>query len=228
MAQQQQQKKLKKSYSALIEEIRSVMSKTAAVYIPELCTALAVEDPHLSNKEIKDRIYLDLNGIWEESTIEKSFPSWIHNPGKVATAKKAWETKNAKKSSSVEKIITELNKVDLPEPRLPEIRYEHEELDFEGGRLATYGEKGKTISQLKGNITYHTARLFEALTESDHLPFDSEDLTVDYIKPTRQFRKSLVLELDEQGRKTVWNALGAVEAAIQDTLDILEDEMKKS
>ena len=80
---------------------------------------------------------------------------------------------------------------------------------------------------MKGSITYYAAGLFKALTEATHMPHDSEDLTVDYIKPSRQFRKSLVLELDEQSRTSVWNYLGSTDAALQDMLDLLEDEMKK-
>jgi hypothetical protein len=181
--------------------------------------------------------YSDDN-IWSDRTIRINFPDWLRDPilqvNKVEALRMANEAKMHKKTciterekQKLEDIATKLpDSVILPKPKEPS--YEGDDLDLEGGqRFTALGEKGKTASYMKGNITYHSARLFEALTEIDHLPYKDEDLTVEYIKPTRDYRKNLILELDEQSRKTVWNSLGSVEAAIQDMLDLLEEEMKK-
>lgn len=179
------------------------------------------------------------DNIWSDRTIERWFPDWLRDPVKQTDSHqeklaRMRETKLNKKlclnqaqKEKLDDIATKLPDNVIPPPP-SEPSYEGEELDLEGGqRFTALGEKGKTPSYMKGNITYHSARLFEALTEIDHLPYKDEDLIVEYIKPTRQYRKSLILELDEQSRKTVWNSLGSVEAVIQDMLDLLEEEMKK-
>jgi hypothetical protein len=225
--QEQKQKAKRKSYQEILDDVRAIFSKTAAVYIPEMCRALKEEQPGYTNSDIQRKIEIDLRDINTPLTIYTFLPPWMRDDKRSQQAAKAWETKNQKKIDAVRKNLTELKEIDLAEPPKEKESYEGEDLDLEGGRLATYGEKGRSISGMKGNITYHGARLFEALTESDHLPYNDEDLIVDYIKPSREHRKSFVLELDEQGRKTVWNCLGAVQAAVEEMLDLLEEEMKK-
>lgn len=226
--QEQKKKKLKKSYAELLEEFMSTKKRIAVVYIPLLCEALKDENPDMKYTDIKDKIVYDAEQQgWDKQYILRCLPSWlVEDDPRHKLAVKNWEKRHANQIKESYKKF-DLYTKQTPEPPEPKESYEHEDLDLEGGRLAIYGEKGKLISQQKGDITYHTARLFEALTEIDHLPHKDEDLILDYVKPTRQYRKSLILELDEQSRKTVWNALGAVEAVIQDTLDLLEEEQKK-
>lgn len=201
-----------------------------------------------ARENIRDKIYEDWSSehgkysednIWLDVSINHWFPDWLRNPIRQTESAKERQERMREASllkrisistaqkQKLEDVATKLPDTVIP-PKPKDQSYEGEELDLEGGqRFTALGEKGKTASHMKGNITYHSARLFEALTEIDHLPYKDEDLIVEYIKPTRQYRKSLILELDEQSRKTVWNSLGSVEAVIQDMLDLLEEEMKK-
>ena len=55
--------------------------------------------------------------------------------------------------------------------------------------IAPYGETGKSTMELTGDISEHAYKLFEALTNNNSPPNESDDLPVDYIKPSRECRK---------------------------------------
>jgi hypothetical protein len=226
--QEVRKKKLSKSYGELLGELKDLFQKTAAVYVPELCVALAVEHTDWSNREIQDKIYLDLDGIWAKSTITESFPSWIHKPGKVAGGKKAWETRNARKLAETKKIFVSLEKVDLPPPPATSPAKDDDE-EFEiseemDAKLADmgmgrFGSQGKTLHGVLGDINLGLARAFKALTESKYMPTEDSDLIVDYIKPSREFRKSLAIELDDRRRTTLHNWLHYVTVVAEDMIE---------
>jgi hypothetical protein len=229
--QEVRKKKLSKSYDELLGELKDLFQKTAAVYVRELCEALAVEHLDWSNREIEDKIYLDVEGMWAKSTIKVSFPSWIHKPGRVAGAKKAWETRNARKLADTKKIFMSLEKVDLPAPPASSPAKDDNEFEISeemDAKLADmgmgrFGSQGKTLHGVLGDINLGLARTFKALTESKYMPTEDSDLIVDYIKPSREFRKSLAMELDDRRRTTLHNWLHYVTVVAEDMLEQIKE-----
>jgi hypothetical protein len=226
--EQIQKKKLKKSYAQLLEEAKGIMSKTAAVYIPELCEALKSEQPELSNTEIKQQIELDLEGIWKPTTILTSLPSWIHDQKKVQASKLGWERQNTRKVIAAKKIIADLEKINLPEANIKQPdRTEEVDQEMHELGIAKFGDSDKSIRELKGRIYQSATDLFEALTDKETPPDESDDLIVDYIKPTREFRRSLILELDEGDRTLIHNKLHYASVAIEDMIKIISEVKDK-
>jgi hypothetical protein len=223
--EQQQKKKIKKTYDERSQEIRLEMRRTIGkfgyIYIPELCELLKEQEPNLTNQEIKDRIESDWGDVWEISSIRQYFPSSLHDQIRVKQAKKAWETKNARKLNSVKTVFTELDNIVLS-PAPPEI---DEEFDVERHRLglAEYGNTGKTVFELTGDISEHAYDLFAALTNIKSPPNPSDDLLVDYIRPSREFRKGLMLEVDESTRTEIHNALHYASVALKDMIEIIRE-----
>jgi len=228
MQKQKQKQKAEKSYEERSQEIRlelrRAIGKYGFVYIPELCELLKKEGK--TNSEIQEKVTADWSDIWEASSIYEYLPSWVHDQAQVAKIKKGWETRNANKLKASKTVFDEQAKIEIQEPKLPQP--EEQEWDENlPSKFREIGQKGKTVLGQLGAINGGMQELFKALTESEHLPYDNEDLIVDYIKKTRDFRKNLILELDENDRKRLHNRLNAVEAVVQDTLDLLEKELKK-
>jgi hypothetical protein len=222
---QEQKSKGKKSYDELLADMRAVWSNTGIVFIPKLCDALKEERPEFSNKQIEEKIYLDCEGIWVRSYIHACLPSWIHNQKKVIATKKQWEKRYANAIKVADKISANLAQVQIPESKMPEPEND-ESVDQEMHELglAKFGETDKSIRELKGEISHYTAMLFKALTLKDIPRGDSEDLMVEYIKPSREFRRSLVLELDETDKTIIHNWLHYVSLAIEDMIEIMREK----
>lgn len=221
----QQKKKAKKTYQQLLDEVKSMMSNTAAIFIPQLCEALKEERPELTNEEIQADIYRDCHGIWEDSTIYKSFPSWIYDQGAVKRSKKGWETRYANELRSAEKLSAQLTRIHIPEPKL-ETKIQDTDIELEDAELTKYGDKGKTLLTKYGDITRPIAELFSGLTEHEYMPHVDEDVILDHIKPTREYRRGIVLELDEEKRTTLHNWLAWVDLAIHDMLALIQEADK--
>src|SRR5215510_3202291 len=237
MQQQKQQQKPKKTREQVKEEFRKALHLVIKTFVDELAIAIRDENPIWFGREnlegsvkeeIRESIFADCSEFdLNTGTIRNAFPSWLQSEKRREMNVRAWERKNAAKLQNMNQKFIELTKIDLPEPPKPKEDTEGEGWDLEGGRTVTYGEKEKSYSTMKGTITLRCAQLFEALTEINHLPFGRDDLENDYIKPSRDYRKTIVLESDDQSRTTLWNCLGAVDSVIQDMLELLEKEMKK-
>jgi hypothetical protein len=228
MTMQEQKKKLKKSYDERLHEIKLQMRKTVGelgyLFIPELCELLKEEHSEYTNQQIQQQVTDDCCDIWETSSIYKYLPSWIHNQKQVEAAKKRWETKNADKLKNLRNVSKIFDKVDLPEANIQQPD-RGEELDQEMHELglAKFGETKKSLRELKGRIYESADYIFKALTDKDSPPDESDDLMVDYIKPTREFRRSLILELDEGDRTLIYNKLHYASVAIEDMLNIIKE-----
>jgi hypothetical protein len=240
-------KKLSKSYAQLLGELRDLVRKTGTVYVPQLCEALAVENPLMSNIEVRNRVHLDLEGIWTRGSIETFFPSWVLRPGSVAGAKKGWETRNARKLQTLKKISETFEKVELPPPpAMPTPRQaasditgeEFEEIEETGiseemdSKLAEigmgrFGSQGKTLYSVLAEINGGLARVFKGLTEAKVMPTVEDDLLVDFIRPTREFRKSLALELDSRHRTTLHNWCHYASVVIEDMIEQIKAAEEK-
>jgi hypothetical protein len=75
-------------------------------------------------------------------------------------------------------------------------------------------------------IIYRTRELIKALTNRKYTP--TQDVLFDLIRPTREFRKGLYLELNETERAYLWNYLGMVYYVIDDMIDIMDELEKKN
>lgn len=145
---------------------------------------------------------------------------------------KNWETRHAKalKSSaeSADKLRQDMKDIPIP-PEPKPIKDKEEQTDEEfnqtmqGLGVAPYGETGKSTMELTGAISEHAYKLFAALTNNDSPPNESDDLLVDYIKRSREFRKGLMLEVDKDRRTAIHNALHYVSVAIDDMIEIIND-----
>jgi hypothetical protein len=75
-------------------------------------------------------------------------------------------------------------------------------------------------------IIYRARELIKALTNRKYTP--TQDVLFDLIRPTREFRKGLYLELNETERAYLWNYLGMVYYVIDDMIDIMDELEKKN
>jgi len=205
MTMQEQKQKSKKSYSELLADIKKIFSQTAAVYIPQLCEALKEEQPDYTNGEIQRTIERDLEGINTPLTIYQYLPTWMRDEKASQGSYKSWETRNANKLKKAKENFALITSNPIAEP--PAQKEEDEDIEFGDKELMTFGKEGKTILRQVGDVTHGCGVLFEALTGIDHLPHNDEDLTLDYVKPTRDKRKSIIEESDEAMHKTLWNSL---------------------
>ena len=66
----------------------------------------------------------------------------------------------------------------------------------------------------------------KALTQKD-IPHLVDDLVLDYLKPSREFRSGVFYEVDNNMRVSLYNVLTYVRDAIDDTLQLLDKSIEK-
>ena len=81
---------------------------------------------------------------------------------------------------------------------------------------------------MTGAISESAYKLFAVLTNNKSPPNDTDDLIVDYIKPSREFRRGLMLEVGEDRRIAIHNALHYASVAIEDMIEIIDEIDKKT
>lgn len=219
--QREKRKGNKKSYDEIKTEFLDAKSKVGYKYIPWMCEALKEENPEWTNQEIQGKIYFDLDGEFVHTYIRDKLPSWVHDDKAVKRVKKAWETRNASKLDASIKKIEELSKIDIPVPHLfSEDLGEGEELGEP--LLESYGGRSENLLTLYSNIKQPCQDLFRALTNKE-LPGLYEDIILDYIKPSREFRKGIIYDIDESMRVGLYNALTQTDHAIHDMLKVIDE-----
>jgi putative lipoic acid-binding regulatory protein len=223
----QQAKAIGKSSEELIEEARSVVIKSAAAYVPLISKAISEENPNFQLMEIHREVFKRCGDIWKKHTIEQNWGDFARTYEKTGKYKGIAATKKAEQTEQISRVFEK-----IPEPKgrkEEEFTPVSEEVDAEMHELGIgkFGNTGKSLRELKGDILGRSADLFEALTQK-HIPYDdNEDLLVDYIKPTREFRRGLILELDETDRTSVHNWLHYTSVAIEDMLEIIKEAEEK-
>lgn len=241
-----------KNYDAVANKIKKLLSATAQTFIPELCQALKddwfptmPEKDLQNNKGIRDAmrdkivnewscdtIYKrEEDNIWKESTILHFLPKWLRHPSEKYTMEAAREAKFRKKILISE---TEKKKIDQIAEELPQdvIIEEEESTGLSDETMhelgvAPYGETGKSTRDLTGDISLHAYKLFAALTNNTSPPNTSDDLLVDYIRPSREFRRGLMLEVGSNRRAAIHNALHYASVAIEDMIEIIDEIDRK-
>ena len=232
--EQEQKKKLRKSYAQLLDECESTQDKLAMVYVPQFCQALRDENPNMTNDEIRGKVFIDCRtrfgwGGKTGSTIYHNFPSWLieDNPNHKRVVKN-WETRHANmlKSSAVtaEKLAEKLN--DIPLPPEPKIDEEFEQT-MQEMHVIEYAETGKSLRELTGAISKSGYDLIEALSNNGRPPTSFSDFMNDYIKKSREFRRGVMMEVDESRRAQLHNILAMAVDIAEDTIEIINEVDKK-
>ena len=109
--------KVTQEYNKLLETAKSVMVKTAATYVPELCALLRDANPNLSNHEIRKQVQDDCYGIWAWDTVTKYWPEWIKDPTKVMMAKERFaKQRQLKQINDTFRAIPKTEPEDFDEP----------------------------------------------------------------------------------------------------------------
>lgn len=177
------------------------------------------------------------DNIWNNATIKVSLPDFLKNPAKQTESHleklaRMREEKLKKKFSlsqpqkdKVKQLAEELpDSVIVPEEEEeePKNKWLTDEVLHELG-AAPYGETGRSTSALTGDISEHAYKLFAALTNNKNPPTSSDDLLVDYIRPSREFRHGLMLEVDHRRRVEIHNVLHYVSVALEDMIDIIKE-----
>ena len=245
-----------KKYDKVTQKIRKLLGATAQTFIPELAQALkddwfptmpheelqqnkgirdAIRDKILNDWSYDSRLSYSKDNVWNDATINHFLPKWLKNPSEKYTMESAREAKIRKKiliseheKKKIEQIAEDLpDTVIVPEEEESEEDKEKWNETMQELGVAEYGETGKSTRDLTGAISLHAYKLFAALTNIKNPPTSSDDLLVDYIRPSREFRKGLMLEVDARRRASIHNALHYVSVALEDMIETI-NEIDKS
>ena len=83
-------------------------------------------------------------------------------------------------------------------------------------------EKEKTVSDTEKQINTAARKLFRALCNDKDLPREGDDLLVDYIFPTREYRLGLAMELNETQRINAHNKAHFAIELLEDWIEQLD------
>lgn len=220
MSIQEQKKKTKKTYAQLAEEVRSLIGKQAVLYIPELAYALVNEG--YSNKDARDRIIDDFGNDrpWADSTIYHTFPKELRDP-QEKKGRTSFAVSANRREEALQEIKQGLKSIPVPRQVEPEIESEPEGQIIGWAESQKLGDSEKTTLSKMGDLRDACRQLWKALTDKEVMPHRHEDLVVDHIKPTREYRK-FVYELDDVQRQDLSEWLHYLTVAIDDMQEILE------
>lgn len=229
-----QKQKSTKSYAELLEEFANTKKRIAVIYIPLLCEAMRNENPDMSYMEIKEKVVGDaVEQGWNEPYIVRCLPSWIiaADPNRDYHRErvlKSWESRNKNKLKLLHQKAELINR-EISEP--PEAKQEpgysisEEKMDDLG--FTGYGEKGKTMFSILQEIKGGAEECFRGLCDDKTMPYADEDLLVDYIKPTREYRLNIALELNKSDRADLHNVMHNLIEAAEDMIEQIEKADKK-
>lgn len=230
--QQQLKKKTRKSYAQLLDECESMQNKVAVVYVPQFCEALRDENPNMTHDEIRDQVFIDCRnrfgwGGKTGSTIYHNFPSWLveDNP-EHQKAVKRWEFRQSYKNISLAESANEKLKQIHEPPKPKEEPDEEFEYKMQEAQVSEYGDTGKSIRELTGAISKAGYDLIEALS-NNRPPNERTDFINDYIKKSREFRRGVILEVDENRRAELHNILSMAVEIAEDTIEIIDEVDKR-
>ena len=99
----QRRKRNKNEHVQRLAALLKASCQNAYEYIPKMCNALRKENPHISNRDVRDRIKKDCKDAGlATSTITHNIPLEFKNPNKVKAGKKSAEEKKKKKKILVQ------------------------------------------------------------------------------------------------------------------------------
>jgi len=240
-----------KHYDEVATNVRKLLAASGQTFVPQLCDALRQDwAPELSDEKIKlfpkfqniirEKIYDEWSkergysedNVWKQSSINVWFPPWLRNTNRQEGSMDVLkEARNRKKILLDEREKQRLTQMATNLPKtviIPQTKPEpisDEKLHDLG--LGSYGDSHKTVNRIRNEIHEGIRLLFKALCDDKDLPNDGEDLLVDYIKPTREYRLGLAMEFDEAQRTNMHNKLHQVSEAIEDMIEQLDKADKK-
>lgn len=106
------------------------------------------------------------------------------------------------------------------EERLADMKA-RQQLELESRKFATFTKRNERL------INEHTARLCFNLSNIWHIPESTDDIEVDYIRKSREFRTMLVSELTPVSRKGIYTRLNYLSALVEETISFIENVDKK-
>lgn len=187
------------------------------------------------------------DGIWTEVTFRGYWPDWLRNPTQQAAAElnipKANQAKLEKKISSFNaEAQTQRKSLERIADNLPELpptihqltqehysNYQYREED-EPTEFQSLGGKQTILGQY-GEINKPAQDLIRGLSMRNKMPGIEDDLIVDHIKPTREARRSFVLEVMNSNFLSIngiQRHLAWCQAFVDDMLEIIEEETAKA
>ncbi|HEX7178371.1 MAG TPA: hypothetical protein VF220_01510 [Nitrososphaeraceae archaeon] len=194
--------------------------------------------------KIRDKVFSEWSNErgndtpWGERAIRLWLADFVKNPDKQTDEwhnkliDAAAESRIARKSAIDEREKQKLDKIadSLPNSVIlpPEREQESEsgltpEVAQELG-VSKYGDTGKSRNQLMGAISESGYKLIAALSNNSSPPISEEDdMMVDYIRPSKEFRKGLFLEADKRKRVEMHNLLHNVILIAENTIEIINE-----
>ena len=132
------------------------------------------------------------------------------------------------KQKYIDTVLDEFEK--YPEDNINVIIEEVESGIRSGGHARDYtgtrGSKGIDYHHYELQITEHTAELAHYLSNIFYMPKPTDDVQVDFIMKSREFRKTLVSELEPRIRTSMYNDLNYLSGLIEETMDEIKEQDK--
>jgi hypothetical protein len=227
-----QKQKPRKTREQVKEEFKNAIKRTYGVFVRELAEAIRDENPLWIGREnlesnvkdeIRELVYSDCEELGlNQNSVASYIPSWLEKERNRQRTLRAWETRNAAKLEASIKKYAELKNIELPEPPQPKEPEPISEEKLHDLGLGSYGESHKSVHRVRNEIHEGIRLLFKALCDDKDLPNDQDDLIVDYIKPTREYRLGLAMEFDQAQRTNMHNKLHFVITAAEDMIEQID------
>lgn len=230
----QDNKNIRKSSEELIKEAETIMGKTASVYIPQICAAVQAENPNLNLIQIQENVIYRCRNIWTKGTIQHSWGEFVRSYQKSGKYSKTSNLKKQEQSNQINQTFAK-----IPEPKPVEEQYtiiteeqeddddEELEQELQAAGYGEFGDTGKTLKELEGDFYESTSDLFRMLTQKDISDDSDQDFLVEYLRPTREFRKGLALELTERKRTIFYNRAHSIIELLEDFMHCIDEANKK-
>lgn len=236
---------------AIKNRVNKLLSATVASYIPESCDALRQDwFPNMSDEvmkknpgiqeAIKEKI-LDIyavershDGVWKESSISVYWRDWLKNPKMVESGGENLEKARDKRLlnkylTNVQEQKKTFDKIANALPEAPKPIEESDEQIQTTGDATIYEPKQKELPTPLESYELGVRgieKLWESLTNADHIPGAKEDVFNEYIKPSDKYRLRLWKGLDEARAIHYHDLLVWTETAVKRALD-LWDELQR-
>jgi ParB/RepB/Spo0J family partition protein len=161
-----------------------------------------------------------------EADLVKHVPSEDMPESRQVEIAKAIAPIKQQQARKVCKAIEQDPKLDVHDV-VEEVTYEDKNENEDNGREIPeqFPELGTEKTELTrmGDIRDASYAEWTALTGKEFMPHKTDDLLVDHIKPTREFRRSIIAGLSEDNRHGLHDWLSYTEAAINDMLTVIEE-----
>jgi len=232
----------KKTRQEVKEEFRKALNTTKQVFVRELAEAIRDENPQWYGREnlfdeqrdeIREMIYADCEELGLNlGSVKTYIPSWLQYEKRIQQTIKGWETRNAKTLEKLQNKFAEIAKTQVTEPPVPKEQEDEDDkfsdVELHEMGLGKFAGSDKPMFSIVREIHTSAGQLFKILSNGKYSPTSAtEDLLVDYIKPTREYRLSIALELSKKERAVLHNQLVNVIEIAEDMVEQIDKADKK-